>query len=45
MANEDAAALEVLTTTVNYKIPTFLDIDRQPYMADEMAPLAFYPVV
>lgn len=44
-ANEDAALLEGLTATVNYEIPTFLDIGRQPYEAAEMAPLAFYPVV
>ena len=43
VAAETEAKLETMTKEVDYKIPTFLEIGRQPYDAAEMAPLAFYP--
>merc|ERR1711963_1253944 len=42
-AAEDAALLESITKAVDYEIPTNLVVGRQPYEAQEMAPIAFYP--
>ena len=42
-AADDAALLETMTKVVDYEIPTHLVVGRQPYEAEEMSPIAFYP--
>ena len=42
-AANDAVLLESMTKVVDYEIPTHLVVGRQPYEAEEMSPIAFYP--